>query len=151
MSSYIKYFQSENTEFVTKEYFLKFLEKQSPDGVLDFMRDLHFHPDRPENHNICVTNLSKNKILRLTEIGAKTLEGKDSRDLLRRYITILKHDIRINYDNFKKLFKPTEEWDLYIEKITKIQMLEIYELKPFFKLLHEYKHYSKSIKSYYPS
>jgi hypothetical protein len=138
-------FMEEDTTFIDESYMLDFLNKQDPNGLLNLIRDIHFHPDRPENHNICVSNFNKKKIYCMTYIGIREYEGKRARAFLRRYIEILRHIIKRNYWNFSSLKTPNKAWDDYIDEITADLDFEAKDLKPYFELLYKYKFKKNSV------
>jgi hypothetical protein len=136
----------DNMDFITEEYLINFLNKQDPEGILALLRDAHFHPDRPENHSICITNMSKKRVLFMNCNGPKYKEGREARSFLRSYINMMKMTLFRNYNSFRKLKQPNKSWDNYMDKVTKVHDLEFSDLKPFFELLYKHKDYKKMIK-----
>lgn len=51
----IQNFGNENTSYLTDDYLANRL-KQPKKGISDIIRQIHFNPGRPENHNIKITN-----------------------------------------------------------------------------------------------
>ena len=45
----------ENTNYLSDEYLKKLLDKPF-DGIQNLIKNIHFHPNHPENHNVKITN-----------------------------------------------------------------------------------------------
>ena len=45
----------ENTNYLSEEYLKKLLDKPF-DGIQNLIKNIHFHPNHPENHNVKITN-----------------------------------------------------------------------------------------------
>lgn len=54
-------FGKEDLSHISEEKYKEYIKKLLP-GFLKFIQDVHFSPDKPENHNICVPTLNSSTI-----------------------------------------------------------------------------------------
>jgi Zinc finger, C2H2 type len=81
----------ENLDFMTDEYFISFmsyLTQEDSNGLIKIMTDIHYDQNRPENHNICVTDLRRKKILfKTTSEGVNNVvEGINAKSFVIRFM-----------------------------------------------------------------
>ena len=57
----IKPFGKEDLSHISDNKYKEYIKKLLP-GLLNFIKDVHFSPDKPENHNICVSKLNSSTI-----------------------------------------------------------------------------------------
>jgi uncharacterized C2H2 Zn-finger protein len=146
----------ENLEFMTDEYFISFMEyltQEDSNGMIKIMTDIHYDQNRPENHNICVTDLRRKKILfKTTSEGVNNVvEGVNAKPFVIRFMVKLGNIVKNRYNEFKKSngveeFSvpvkidgiPSESIDAIEELIEKSERKDpsSQELRDFYKLLY---------------
>lgn len=57
----LRSFGKEDLSHITDDKYKQYIKKLFP-GVLNYINDVHFHPDKPENHNICIPKLNSQNI-----------------------------------------------------------------------------------------
>jgi len=58
---HVNSFGREDLSHITEEKYKKYIKDLFP-GILNFIKDVHFSPDKPENHNICIPKLNSSTI-----------------------------------------------------------------------------------------
>jgi hypothetical protein len=111
----INSFGKEDLSHITDEKYKQYIKKLFP-GVLSYIKDVHFSPEKPENHNICIPKLNS-KSIAIYENGQWNAGKKQDiiHKLLSKKITILdskSNKLDVNNEINKK------DFDAYNDFIT---------------------------------
>ena len=131
----INAFGSENIDYINEEYIAGLL-KQPKQGIYNLIRQIHFNPGRPENHNVKITNKKLPYASVYTNNG---WELDDKKKVINRIINKSKYIMDNVYDDknasleastkrvfgkFQKKFdEDNKELKKDLQKTTEIQIL----------------------------
>lgn len=73
---------NEDLSHITDEKYKDYIRKLFP-GVLNYIKDVHFHPDKPQNHNICIPKIDSQNIAILNK--GEWIVGKKE-EILKKFI-----------------------------------------------------------------
>jgi hypothetical protein len=73
---------NEDLSHITDEKYKDYIRKLFP-GVLNYIKDVHFHPDKPQNHNICIPKIDSQNIAILNK-GEWIVGEKE--EILKKFI-----------------------------------------------------------------
>lgn len=115
----------ENKKYLSKEYMLKLI-KMPYGSIPKLIKDIHFHPKHPENHNLKITN-KKLPYIQLYKDSKWTIHDKkevinniidDSFNLIDEHYNETNKDIlqQRKIDNYKNFQKDMNENDKTIKK-----------------------------------
>ena len=91
-------FGKENRSYINDDFMNQCL-RRTDKGLLEYIKELHFHPDHPENHNIRVTNLKMPAIQVAGRNGKWNYYSKNK--VLRRILQNGSDALEHHYDNIK--------------------------------------------------
>ena len=96
---HINSFGKEDLTHITDDKYKLYI-KNLTDGILNYIKDVHFSPDKPENHNICIPQLNSNNIV-VYKNGQWNAQKKEEtiHKLLTKKITLLDNKCNIFEDN----------------------------------------------------
>ena len=122
----------ENTNYLSDEYLKKLLDKPF-DGIQNLIKNIHFHPNHPENHNVKITNKKMPYALVWNDKIWETRKKKEViEDLVDKGYMILDTTNEIIEDENKKFKSFSNKYDNgdYKEEIEKeTEMILINESK----------------------
>jgi hypothetical protein len=96
---HINSFGKEDLTHITDDKYKLYI-KNLTDGILNYIKDVHFSPDKPENHNICIPQLNSSNIA-VYKNGQWNAQKKEEiiNKLLTKKITLLDNKCNIFEDN----------------------------------------------------
>ena len=131
----IQKFGNENIDYITDDYIQNRL-KQPKQGINDIIRQIHFNPGRPENHNIKITN---KKLPYVSIFSADGWQLEDKKKIINQIINksycimdnvyndrqnILMPSTRRQFENFQTKFDENDsKLKKDLERNTELQIL----------------------------